>query len=338
MRMHFTEQLQQKINQKTKPLGALGKLEKLAFQIGKVQKTLTPRLQNPTIIVFAGDHGIAQERVSAYPQEVTYQMVLNFLRGGAAINVFCRQHHLALKVVDAGVKYHFEPHTDLIVLKAGWGTKNFLHTTAMTESELEFCLQEGGKILKKLFEQECNIVGFGEMGIANTSAASMLMSYLCDLPIEQCVGKGTGIDEKGLLHKIQVLKKAQSFHGKISSPLQVLQTFAGFEMVQMCGAMLEAFRQGMLILVDGFIATSVFLAAQAIEPAIKENAIFCHQSNEAGHRRMLKFLKADPLLQLDMRLGEGTGCALAFPIIQSAVAFLNEMASFESAGVSEKGK
>lgn len=334
--MNLAEQLQQKINQKTKPLGALGKLEKLAFQIGTLQKTLTPRLQNPTIIVFAGDHGIAQEGVSAYPQEVTYQMVLNFLRGGAAINVFCRQHHLTLKVVDAGVKYHFEPHPDLISAKAGWGTKNFLHTTAMNENELQFCLQEGSQMVRKLLEVGCNTVGFGEMGIANTSAASMLMSYLCDLPIEQCAGKGTGVDEKGLLHKIEVLKKAQSFHGKISNPLQILQTFAGFEMVQMCGAMLEAFRQNMLILIDGFIATSVFLVAQAIEPAIKSNAIFCHQSNEAGHQQMLEFLQVEPLLQLDMRLGEGTGCAVAFPIIQSAVAFLNEMASFESAGVSKK--
>ncbi|GIV30087.1 MAG: hypothetical protein KatS3mg028_1153 [Bacteroidia bacterium] len=334
--MNLAEQLQQKINQKTKPLGALGKLEKLALQIGILQKTLTPSLQNPTIVVFAGDHGIAQEGVSAYPQEVTYQMVLNFLRGGAAINVFCRQHQLALKVVDAGVKYHFEPHPDLVSAKAGWGTKNFLQATAMNESELQFCLQEGSQIVRKLLETGCNTIGFGEMGIANTSAASMLMSYLCDLPIEQCVGKGTGVDDKGLLHKIEVLKKAQSFHGKISNPLQILQTFAGFEMAQMCGAMLEAFRQEMLILIDGFIASSVFLVAQAIEPAIKQNAIFCHQSNEMGHRRMLEFLQAEPLLQLDMRLGEGTGCAVAFPVIQSAVAFLNEMASFESAGVSEK--
>lgn len=334
--MNLAEQLQRKINQKTKPLGALGKLEKLAFQMGMIQKTLTPCLQNPTIVVFAGDHGIAQEGVSAYSQEVTYQMVLNFLRGGAAINVFCRQHHLALKVVDAGVKYHFEPHPDLVSAKAGWGTKNFLQATAMNESELEFCLQEGSQIVRKLLEAGCNTIGFGEMGIGNTSAASMLMSYLCDLPIEKCVGKGTGIDEKGLLHKIEVLKKAQSFHGKISSPLQILQTFAGFEMAQMCGAMLEAFRQNMLILIDGFIASSVFLVAQAIEPAIKQNAIFCHQSNETGHQRMLEFLQAEPLLQLNMRLGEGTGCAVAFPIIQSAAAFLNEMASFESAGVSEK--
>lgn len=336
--MTLTEQLQQKINQKTKPLGALGKLEKLALQIGKVQKTLTPRLQNPTIVVFASDHGIAQEGVSAYPQEVTYQMVLNFLRGGAAINVFCRQNHLALKVVDAGVKHHFEPYADLILAKAGMGTKNFLREQAMTPQELHFCLGKGKEIVQKIAETGCNVIGFGEMGIGNTSAASMLMSYFCQLPMEQCVGKGTGVDEKRLLHKIEVLKKAQNFHGTITDPYLILQTFAGFEMAQMCGAMLEAFRRNMLILVDGFIATSVFLAAQAVETAIRENAIFCHQSNEAGHRLMLEYLQAEPVLHLDMRLGEGTGCAVAFPIIQSAVTFLNEMASFESAGVSEKSE
>ncbi|MCS6795554.1 MAG: nicotinate-nucleotide--dimethylbenzimidazole phosphoribosyltransferase [Raineya sp.] len=334
--MELADKLRQKIDNKTKPLGALGKLEKLAFQVGRVQNTLSPTLQNPTIVVFAGDHGIAQAGVSAYPQEVTYQMVLNFLRGGAAINVFCRQNHLALHIVDAGVKQDFQPQNNLIIAKAGYGTRNFLHKKAMSKQELDFCLAKGAEIVKKIAENGCNVIGFGEMGIGNTSAASMLMSYLCNLPLEKCVGKGTGVSEERFLQKIQVLQKAQNLHQNLSEPLDILQTFAGFEMVQMCGAMLEAYRQNMLILVDGFIATSVFLVAKFLEPTIQQNAIFCHQSSEAGHKLMLDFLQAEPLLHLDMRLGEGTGCAVAFPIIQSAVNFLNEMASFESAGVSKQ--
>jgi nicotinate-nucleotide--dimethylbenzimidazole phosphoribosyltransferase len=332
----FKESLQHKIDFKTKPLGALGMLEKLALQIGTVQNSLSPTLQNPTIVIFAGDHGIAKEGVSAYPQEVTFQMVSNFLNGGAAINVFCKQHNIDLKIVNSGVNFDFEPNQNLIDAKIANGTASFLQDKAMTETQLQQCFSKGNEIVSQVFETGCNVVGFGEMGIGNTSSAAMLMSYLCDFPIEKCVGRGTGLDDAQLENKISILKKAKSFHGEIDDAKEVLQTFGGFEIAQMCGAMLAAFEKNMLILVDGFIATSAFLVASNLHPDIKNNAIFCHLSDEFGHQNLLNYLEAEPLLKLNLRLGEGTGCAIAYPIIESAVAFLNNMASFESAAVSNK--
>jgi nicotinate-nucleotide--dimethylbenzimidazole phosphoribosyltransferase len=334
--MNLKEQLQHKINSKTKPIGALGMLEKLALQIGTIQNSLTPSLKKPTIIVFAGDHGIANEGVSAYPQEVTYQMVMNFLHGGAAINVFSTQHGINLKIVDAGVNFDFDKYENLINAKIDKGTKSFLHQKAMTETQLLQCFEKGKEIVTQLANEGCNVVGFGEMGIGNTSSASMLMSYLCNLPIEQCVGRGTGLNDEQLQYKIAILKQAKAFHGNIENPKEVLQTFAGFEMAQMYAAMLTAHENNMIILVDGFIASNAFLVAYKINPLIKNNAIFCHLSDESGHQHLLNFLQAEPILKLNMRLGEGTGCAIAYPIIESAVAFLNNMASFESAGVTNK--
>ncbi len=330
------EKLQHKIDFKTKPQGALGVLEKLALQIGTIQNSLSPTLVNPTILVFAADHGIALDGVSAYPQEVTFQMVLNFLQGGAAINVFCRQHGMALKVVDAGVNYDFPDNTNLINRKVGKGTKSFLHEKAMTEEAMEQCLENGAALMEPLSKAGCNVVGFGEMGIGNTSSAAMLMSALCAIPIEKCVGRGTGLDDVQLQNKILILKRAQEKHGVSMSAKEMLQTYGGFEIAQMCGAMLKAYECNSLILVDGFIATSAFLVAHRLNPKISNNAVFCHLSDESGHGALLSYLNATPLLRLDMRLGEGSGCAVAYPLLESAVAFLNEMASFESAGVSNK--
>jgi len=334
--MNLSQQLQHKIDAKTKPVGSLGVLEKLALQIGQIQNTLTPKLQNPTIVVFAGDHGIAEEGVSAYPQEVTRQMVLNFLQGGAAINVFSQQHNIKLKIVDAGVKADFQKNENLIHAKIDIGTRNFLRNKAMTEAQLQQCFQKSREIVNRLAENACNVIGFGEMGIGNTSAATMLISYLCNLPIEQCAGRGTGVDDIQLQKKINKLKEAQAFHGKIAKPEEVLQTFGGFEIAQMCGAMLAAYEQKMLIMVDGFIAGSAFLVAHQLKPEIINHAVFCHLSEESGHQNLLNYLKVEPLMKLNLRLGEGTGCALAYPIIESAVSFLNNMHSFETAGVSHK--
>jgi len=331
------EKLQHKIDFKTKPLGALGAIEKLALQIGLIQNTESPSLQNPSILIFAGDHGIANEGVSAYPQEVTFQMVMNFLNGGAAINVFSAQHNIELKVVDAGVNYDFPANEKLIDSKISHGTKSFLNQKAMTAFQLDQCFEKGKEIVTIQYQNSCNVVGFGEMGIGNTSSASMLMSSLCNLPIEECVGRGTGLNDTQLSNKISILKQAKEYHGPIEDPKLVLQTFGGFEMAQMCGAMLAAFEKNMLILVDGFIASSVFLVAYKINPSIINNAVFCHLSDEYGHKLLMSHFAVEPLLKLNMRLGEGTGCAVAYPIIESAVAFLNEMASFESAGVSNKG-
>ncbi len=325
-----------KIDSKTKPLGSLGQLEEIAAQICLLQNTLSPKLINPALLVFASDHGIANDGVSAYPAEVTPQMVLNFLSGGAAINVFCKQHNINLKIVDAGVNFDFEPHENLIDAKINKGTTSFLNQPAMTKNELEQCLLNAEKIIENISATGCNVIGFGEMGIGNTSSASMLMSSLCDFPIEDCVGRGTGLDDKQLDRKIEILKQAQQNHLQITDAMQALEHFGGFEIAQICGAMLASYNKNMLILVDGFIATSAFLCAYKINDEIIGNAIFCHQSDERGHKKMLDYLGVKSVLNLGMRLGEGTGCAIAYPIIQSAVNFINEMASFESAGVSNK--
>ena len=286
------QQIQHKINHKTKPLGSLGIIEQLAEQICKVQNTLSPQLKNPTILVFAADHGIALSGVSAYPAEVTPQMVLNFLNGGAAINVFCNQHHINLKVIDAGVNFDFEPYPQLIDAKIAKGTSNFLTEKAMTDEQLQHCFLKAREIIEITYADDCNIIGFGEMGIGNTSSASMLMSALCNLPIEDCVGRGTGLDDKQLIHKIAILEKAQANHPKPANAKEALQFFGGFEIAQICGAMLAAYEKNMLILVDGFIASSAFLCAFHINPKIIDNAVFCHQSNEQGHQKMLNFYSA----------------------------------------------
>ena len=331
----FDEQIQHAIDTKTKPLGALGKLEAIAFQIAKLQQTLTPELVYPSILTFAGDHGAANAGVSAYPQEVTFQMVMNFLQGGAAINVFCQQNDIALQVVDAGVNFDFDHAPGLINAKITHGTANYLEAPAMSQQQLDDCLQKSANIVADVARDGCNIIGFGEMGIGNTASASLIMSAVCDLPIERCVGRGTGLDDAGLGRKLGLLTEAQTMHGEMSDPHQILRTYGGFEIAQICGAMLAAKNHNMIIMVDGFIATAAYLAAHVINPEISENAIFCHTSNETGHQLMLDYLQVEPLVNLQMRLGEGTGCAVAYPIIKSAVAFLNGMASFESAGVSE---
>lgn len=329
-------EIKQKIDNKTKPLGSLGKLEKLAEQVCYVQQSLTPTLLKPTIVVFAGDHGAAQSGISAYPAEVTPQMVLNFLNGGAAINVFSNQHNIGLKIVDAGVNYDFEKHHNLIHAKVAKGTKNYLEEPAITLPQLNLCFDFGKKIVSDLADSGCNIIGFGEMGIGSTSSASLLMSSLTGLPLEQCIGKGTGLSPEQVNHKLLLLRKAQKLHSNPENTQAALLAFGGFEIAQMCAAMLEAFAKNMLILVDGFIASAAFLCAYQMNNNILKNAIFCHLSDEQGHKKLLDYFRAEPLLQLSMRLGEGTGCALAYPIIESAINFINLMASFESAGVSNK--
>lgn len=332
---NITKALQQKIDLKTKPTGALGRLESLALQIGLVQNTTEPVLKAPHLLLFAADHGITKEGVSAYPQEVTFQMVMNILQGGAAVNVFCRQHQINILTIDAGVNHIFPDNPHLINSKVGMGTHSFLSEKAMTREQLEKCFEKATSIVDQV-ATTCNVIGFGEMGIGNTSSASMIMHSLCGFPLIECIGRGTGLNDQQLHHKFEILHSAKLFHGELTTPRDILQTYGGFEIAQICGAMLAAFQNNMLILVDGFIATSAFLVAHAMNPNIIKNAIFCHQSNEAGHQKMLQYLNVDPILHLDMRLGEGSGCALAYPIIESSVKFLNEMASFESAGVSNK--
>jgi nicotinate-nucleotide--dimethylbenzimidazole phosphoribosyltransferase len=328
--------LQKRIDSKTKPIGALGRLEELALQMGLVQQTTHPTLCNPHILVFAADHGIARDGVSAYPQDVTWQMVMNFVRGGAAINVFCKQQGITLKVVDAGVNYDFRNHPAIIHQKINIGTKSYLYEPAMSAEECERALTAGAELVISVFKTGCNVIGFGEMGIGNTSSASVLMSMLLNKDLKECVGKGTGLDNEGVRKKYQLLAKAIEVNGKPKDVLQVLQTYGGFEIAQMVGAMLKAAELDMLVLVDGFIASSAMLVASKLQSNVLAYAVFCHQSEEAGHRLLLEGLNAKPLLHLNMRLGEGSGVAVAYPILKSAELFLSDMASFESAGVSGK--
>jgi len=331
------DELQHKIDTRTKPPGSLGRIETLARQLGMVQRTTSPTVERPAMIVFAGDHGIANEGVSPYPQAVTVQMVANFLAGGAAINAFSGVAGLTLEIVDAGVATPMPPSPSLVEVAIARGTRNFAHERAMTRDEAIAALEAGAARVRHHAALGTNVIGFGEMGIANTSSAACLMSRLCGVPIDECVGRGTGLDDAGLAKKRNVLASALALHEDAREPLDVLATFGGFEIAMMTGAYLEAARSRMAILVDGFIATSALLVADALAPNVRDYCVFAHASNEAGHRRMLDHFGARELLALDLRLGEGTGAALAVPLLRAACAFLNEMASFESAGVTERG-
>ncbi|TRX66005.1 nicotinate-nucleotide--dimethylbenzimidazole phosphoribosyltransferase [Carboxylicivirga sp. M1479] len=330
----LNEQIKRKIDLKTKPLGSLGTLEKIAFKISQIQNTLTPSLSKPAILVCAGDHGITEEKVSPFPQEVTFQMVMNFLGGGAAINVFCRQHNIELLVADTGVNYDFESSNNLLDYKIRKGTRNFAIEPAMTSAECQQAIKNGAKIITELHAKGSNIVGFGEMGIGNTTSATALLCKYAGYTAQEASGAGTGLDSKGIEHKANVINQALEKHQTIKDPLDILATFGGYEIATICGAILKAAELKMTILSDGFIATSALIAAHAIAPHVTDYCLFAHQSDEQGHQLMLKHLKADAILNLGMRLGEGTGSAVAYPLVQSAVAFMNEMSSFEDAGVS----
>jgi len=325
--------LQKKIDQKTKPLGALGQLEALALQIGLCQNSLTPTLSKPCILIFAGDHGIVEAGVSAYPQTVTAQMVANFLSGGAAISVFARQHSIDLLIVDAGVNADLEIQPKLIPAKIAKATRNFLNQTAMNPEQCNQAIQAGANLVLQQYQAGCNCIGFGEMGIGNTSSAALLMQCLTGLPLTECVGRGTGLNDSQLHNKLTVLQQALIRHDGLTKPLDVLATFGGFEIAMMVGAYLKAAELGILILVDGFIAGAALLVAYKLYAQVLEYCVCSHVSNEHGHQALLTLLKAKPLLKLDLRLGEGSGIALAYPLLQSAVLFLNEMATFAEAGV-----
>ena len=331
--------LKNRVDRKTKPLGALGLLEKTAIKVGLIQQRLDPAFVRPHLLVFAGDHGAAKAGVSAYPQDVTWQMVENFLAGGAAINVFARQNGLALSVIDAGVAHDFGQRSGLVDTKVALGTANYIEAPAMTAEQCAQAMARGTEISRNLAAKGCNVVGFGEMGIGNTAAASLITHCLTGLPLDACVGRGTGLDDAGLARKQALLETALNRYrgaGGGDDPLAVLAEFGGFEIAMMVGGMLGAAEAKMTLLIDGFIVSAAALAAARLVPAFTEYCIFCHRSAEAGHAAQLRALGAEPLLDLGLRLGEGTGAALAFPLVLASVNFLNEMASFESAGVSDK--
>ena len=329
----LAQRLQARIDSKTKPLGSLGQLETLMQRLGLILGSETPALEQPQLMVFAGDHGLAARGVSAYPSDVTWQMVENFLAGGAAVSVLARQHGLELSVVDAGVRHDFAPRPGLILAKVAPGTADALEQPAMSVDQCATALNAGRKLLAA---RPGNVLVLGEMGIGNTSAAALLLARLAELPIADCVGRGTGLDDAQLARKTEILSQVLARHPQARSPLDALQAFGGFEIAMMVGAVLQAALERRVVLVDGFITSSAVLVAARLQPAVLERCIFAHRSNEQAHRLMLDQLQARPLLDLGLRLGEGSGAALAWPLLVSACRILAEMASFASAGVSER--
>ena len=340
MNSELRSALQDKIDNLNKPKGSLGVLEEIAMQVGLIQNTLTPQLRHPAHILFGGDHGIEREGVSLSPREVTWQQMINYGRGGGGVNVLCRQHGFTLRIVDMGVDYDFDPvlYAHIIPRKIRYGTRNFLHEAAMTEEEWEQALAVGREQVDACHAEGSNVLCLGEMGIGNTSPSSVLMHLFLDIPLQQCVGAGSGLDDAGIRHKLAVLTEAvQHFHDTHSNPsaTDTIRYFVGYEMAAAIGAMLCAAELRMVILVDGFIMTACMLAAQQLDPSVRDCAIFGHCGDEGGHQFMLQAMNAQPLLRLNMRLGEGTGALCAYPIVASAVHLLNEMDNFQHAAITK---
>ena len=325
--------LQNLLDNKTKPLGSLGRLEQIAVQIGLILQTTQPVLQQPQMLVCAGDHGLARQGVSAYPQDVTWQMVENFLAGGAAVSVLARQHGIALTVADCGVAHDFAPREQLRLCKVAPGTADSTQGPAMTAGQCRQAIDNGRALVQSL---PGNALMLGEMGIGNTSAAALLLARLGGHDIALCTGAGTGLDDAGIQRKTAILAHALAANPQATQPLDALAALGGFEIATMVGAFLQAAQENRVILVDGFIVCAALLVAVRMEPLVLQRCIFAHQSNERGHALMLQTLGAKPLLDLGMRLGEGSGAATAWPLLQSACALLNDMASFGQAGVDQK--
>ncbi len=329
----FEAEVWRAIDGKTKPQGALGRIEEIAAQIAVTLGTTRPRLETCALTIFAADHGIANEGVSAFPQAVTRQMVENFLAGGAAATVIAASLGVAVQVVDAGVAGDPIEDPRLVSRRIGPGTRSYLRGPAMTAEECGRAL-EAGRALG--IAAVADVVAYGEMGIGNTSSATMIARRLTGLPLDRLVGRGTGLDQAGVARKAAILAEVDARVGPLGGPEEVLREFGGFEIAMMAGAMIGAADDGKLVLVDGFIATAAALVAERIEPETRRSMIFAHASAENGHRALLERMAARPILALDMRLGEGTGALLAWPIVRSAAAILTNMASFESAGVSTR--
>jgi len=344
------EAIRQKIDNLNKPKGSLGELETLAMQICMIQQTLEPQLRHPCHLLLGGDHGIEREGVSLSPRCVTWQQMINFTRGGGGVNMFCRQHGFKLRIVDVGVDYDLSAVPGITDRKIRRGTRNFLHEAAMTPAEYDEALAVGASLVDDCHREGSDIVSIGEMGIGNTSPSSIWMHLFCDIPLERCIGAGSGLDSHGISHKQQVLKTAverfvlgceadRSYEpNECHKPYEtkdVIRYFGGYEMVAAIGAMLRAAELHMVVLVDGFIMTASALAATQLCPASRDYMVFAHCGDESGHRLMLDFLGARPLLTLGLRLGEGTGALCAYPIVESAVHMINEMNNFENANITK---
>ena len=328
-----------KIDNLNKPKGSLGRLEELALQICLIEQTLHPTLHNPCHILFGADHGIEREGVSVSPREITWQQMINFTRGGGGVNMFCRQHGFKLRIIDVGVDYDLAMYPDIINRKIANGTANFLYEPAMSIEQYQQALNVGAEMADACFNDGSDIICIGEMGIANTSPSSIWMSLFGNIPLEECVGAGAGLDNEGIRHKYEVLNKAiENFKSSgldCSNTENIIRYFGGFEMVAAIGAMLRAAECHLVIMVDGFIMTACALAASRLYPDIIDYMVFGHSGDEGGHARMLGLLGAKPLLSLGLRLGEGTGALCSFPIIDSAVRMITEMNNFQNANITK---
>ena len=330
--------IQQKIDNLNKPKGSLGRLEELAMQVCLIQQTLEPSTAHPCHLLLGGDHGIEREGVSVSPREVTWQQMINFTRGGGGVNMFCRQHDFKLRIVDVGVDYDLSNVSGIINRKIARGTKNFLYEPAMSEEEFDRAIAVGVDLVDACIAEGCRVLSIGEMGIANTSPSSIWMHLFGNIPLEECIGAGAGLDTPGIRHKYEVLSQAvEHYHHWSENQSQVapLRYFGGFEMVAAIGAMLRAAEQHLVILVDGFIMTACAIAAVQLYPAAQDYMVFTHCGDESGHKRMLDIVDAKPLLHLGLRLGEGTGALCAFPIVDSAVRMMNEMNNFDNAKITK---
>lgn len=352
--MNLKEQLQEKIDNLNKPKGSLGTLEELALQIGLIQGTLNPTLKRPCHILFGADHGIEREGVSVSPREITWQQMINFTKGGGGVNMFCHQHRFNLSIVDMGVDYDLSAYPVIKNCKIRPnGTGNFLYEPAMEVSEMLLAMMAGSNAVDTCAKKGCNVISFGEMGIGNTSPSSIWMHLFLGIPLEKCVGAGAGLNQAGIQHKLEVLQRSvERFEKEYAAykddcmkdaeyseeafrTQEIIRQFGGFEMVAAIGAMLRAAERKMVILVDGFIMTACMLAASRLKPEVLQNAVFCHQGDESGHKLMLEGMGAKALLSLGLRLGEGTGALCAYPIVKSAVLMLNEMNNFKNAKITK---
>jgi len=331
--------IQEKIDNLNKPKGSLGRLEELAMQICLIQQTLEPSLTHPCHLLMGGDHGIEREGVSVSPREVTWQQMINFSHGGGGVNMFCRQHGFNLRIVDVGVDYDLSNVPGIINRKIARGTKNFLYEPAMSEEEFNRTIAVGVDLVNDSFAEGCRVLSIGEMGIANTSPSSIWMSLFGNIPLDECIGAGAGLDTSGIIHKREVLSRAvdgfNRVNGANGQPIKPIMYFGGFEMIAAIGAMLRAAELHLVILIDGFIMTACAVAAIKLYPAAQDYMIFTHCGDESGHKMMLDIVNAKPLLHLGLRLGEGTGALCAFPIVDSAVRMMNEMSNFDNAKITK---
>jgi nicotinate-nucleotide--dimethylbenzimidazole phosphoribosyltransferase len=335
---------QRRLDDKTKPRRSLGRLEELACAVAAITSKPNPPLPRKAIVVMAADHGVASEGVSAYPTEVTWQMLLNFARGGAAINVLARQAGARLVVIDMGVRTPDAGAAGIEVpgvvgRRIGPGTANFTQGPAMSEDQATEAIEHGIATANELAAKGMDLVGIGEMGIGNTTSASALVAALCGCGVEEVVGRGTGIDDAALARKHEVIARALRLHNpSAKAPLRVLADLGGFEIAGLVGVVLGAAARRIPLILDGFIASTAALVACRMQPLAAKYLVASHRSVERGHGLVLEALGVRPLLEFDMRLGEGTGAALAMPIVESAIRILRDMASFSSAGVTDTGR